>query len=233
MNNIKISFFVLGVLTVIGVIFVVYGMLFGAPQKEVTDEVFIVSLTQTEEGMINKLKEHGFIKNVRVFALVLHNKQKSDDVAPGGYHISKNMTTWQIAEKISSPPDMKWVVIPEGLRKEQIGEKLAKTFDWSDAELEKWNTVYTKMNSVYIEGTYFPDTYLIPVKENGLDIAKRMTRRFDEQFAPYSTQFAEQNILWTTGLRLASIIQREAGGKSDMPIIVGVHVESTRTRYES
>ena len=73
-----------------------------------------------------------------------------------------------------------------------------------------------------MEGTYFPDTYLIPVSESGLDMANRMTRRFDEQFAPYISQFAEQNIKWTTGLKLASIIQREAGGKDDMPIIAGI-----------
>lgn len=49
-----------------------------------------------------------------------------------------------------------------------------------------------------------------------------MTRRFDEQFAPYISQFAQQNIKWTTGLKLASIVQREAGGKSDMPLIAGI-----------
>jgi UPF0755 protein len=49
-----------------------------------------------------------------------------------------------------------------------------------------------------------------------------MTRNFDEKFAPYIGQFAEQNIVWTTGLKLASIIQREAAGKDDMPLIAGI-----------
>jgi UPF0755 protein len=114
------------------------------------------------------------------------------------------------------------VVIPEGWRKEQIGETLAGTFNWSDEELDRWNTVDTKMKADYIEGTYFPDTYLIPVDEGGLAIAGRMTRRFDEKFAPYLSQFAEQNILWTTGLTMASIIQRETASKDDMPLIAGV-----------
>jgi UPF0755 protein len=136
--------------------------------------------------------------------------------------VSKNMSAWQIANKITSSPDMKWVVVPEGLRKEQIGEILTSTFNWSNEELDKWNTEYTKMRIDYIEGTYFPDTYLIPVDEGGFKIAERMTRRFDEQFAPYISQFAQQNILWTTGIKLASIIQREAGGKDDMPLIAGI-----------
>lgn len=117
---------------------------------------------------------------------------------------------------------MKWVVIPEGLRKEEIGEILAKTFNWSSEELNKWGNTYTAMKFDYIEGVYFPDTYLIPVTENGLDVSKRMIRHFDEKFAPYISQFAKQNIVWTTGLRLASIVQREAAGKDDMPLIAGI-----------
>ena len=221
-KKIKIAIVVVSVAIVIAGAFVIYDRLFGAPQNQITDDVFIVSLKQTESEMVDKLKDQGFIKNTGAFAMVLHRKKGFDEVAPGGYRVSKDMTAWQVADKLVASPDMKWVVIPEGLRKEQIGERLAETLGWSDEELEKWNTVYTKMNIDYIEGTYFPDTYLIPVNESGLDIAKRMTRRFDEQFAPYITQFAQQNILWTTGLRLASIIQREAGGKSDMPLIAGV-----------
>jgi len=49
-----------------------------------------------------------------------------------------------------------------------------------------------------------------------------MIRHFDEKFAPYLPQFAKQNIIWTTGLRLASIVQREAAGKQDMPLIAGI-----------
>lgn len=117
---------------------------------------------------------------------------------------------------------MKWVVIPEGLRKEEIGEILAKTFNWSNEDLNKWSSTYTAMKFDYIEGVYFPDTYLIPTTESGLDIANRMIRRFDEKFAPYLPQFAKQNIIWTTGLRLTSIVQREAAGKEDMPLIAGI-----------
>ncbi|EKE20468.1 MAG: hypothetical protein ACD_7C00567G0003 [uncultured bacterium] len=200
----------------------VYYLFFSAPQKDVTDDVFIVGKKQTIEQTLDKLKDQGFIKNKKAFELILNIKKIEGDIEPGGYRVSKNMNVWKVVQKIYSAPDMKWVTIPEGYRKEQIGEVLAETLSWSEEELEKWNTVYTKMNVDYIEGTYFPDTYLIPINENGLDVAKRMTRRFDEQFAPYIKEFAEQNILWTTGLKLASIIQREAGSKSDMPMIAGI-----------
>ena len=208
------------VVIIIAGLFIANRLFFSAPQSQEEKAVFIVNRNQTDAQTLDKLETQGLIKNKLAFRIVLffkHNKIKS-----GGYNVSKNMSAWQVAVKLIASPDMKWVVVLEGLRKEQIGEILAKTFSWNDDELDKWNALYTKMKIDYIEGTYFPDTYLIPVNESRLDIANRMTRRFDEQFAPYFSQFAQQNIKWTTGLKLASIIQREAGGKDDMPLIAGI-----------
>jgi len=201
-------------------LFLTYRLLFIAPQTQEEKVVFIVNRNQTETQTLDKLKSQGLIRNKIAFKIVLFFKRKQ--IAPGGYDVSKNINVWQLAGKLTASPDMKWVVIPEGWRKEQIGELLAKTFNWSDDEMDKWNTVYTKMKIDYIEGTYFPDTYLIPVNESGLDVANRMTGNFDEKFASYLSQFATQNIKWTTGLALASIIQREAAGKDDMPLISGI-----------
>lgn len=210
-------------LTIIISLLSVSFLLFSSPQpKSQKQEVFTIALKSAEPAIIDKLKSQEFIRNTWAFNLVLSIKGKHNKIESGGYYISKNMNIWQVVSKLSSSPDMKWVVIPEGLRKEEIGEILAKTFNWSSEELNKWSNTYTAMKFDYIEGVYFPDTYLIPVKENGLDIASRMIRHFDEKFASYSPQFAQQNIIWTTGLRLASIVQREAAGKQDMPLIAGI-----------
>lgn len=207
---------------IVGILFVSF-LLFTAPQPHSQKpEVFTIALKSTESAIIDKLKSQGFIRNIWAFKLVLTIKGKHNKIESGGYFLSKNLNIWQIADKLIAPPEMKWVVIPEGLRKEEIGEILAKTFNWSSDDLEKWNNTYTAMKIDYLEGVYFPDTYLIPVKENGLDIASRLIRRFDEKFAPYLPLFAKQNIIWTTGLRLASVVQREAAGKQDMPLVAGI-----------
>lgn len=198
-------------------------VLFNASQPQSQkEEVFTVALQPTEPEIIDKLYKEKFIRNVWAFNLVLTIKGKHNKIEPGGYYLSKNLNVWRVVDKLTGSPDMKWVVIPEGFRKEEIGEILAKTFNWSNDDLDKWNTTYTAMKFDYFEGVYFPDTYLIPTKENGLDIANRMINRFNEKFAPYLDQFAQQNIIWITGLRLASVIQREAGGKEDMPLIAGI-----------
>lgn len=211
------------VLVAVAAISLVFFLLFSAPQSQTQEpEVFTVALKSTESAITDKLKNKGFIRNIWVFNLMLTIKGKHDQIESGGYFLAKNQNVWEVADKLTGSPDMKWVVIPEGLRKEEIGEILAKTFDWSNDELDKWSNTYTAMKFDYIEGVYFPDTYLIPTKESGLDISNRMIRRFDEKFAPYLPQFAKQNIIWTTGLRIASIVQREAAGKADMPLIAGI-----------
>ena len=219
-RRLKISIAIGAGLLIVAGLFMTQRMLFGVPESQEKKEIFTVGLKQNESQILDKLKSQGLIKNKLAFNLVLSLKRKQNAIRPGGYNVSENMTAWQLAEKLTADPDMKWVVIPEGWRKEQIGELLTEVFGWSDDDLERWNSEVTKMKIDYIEGTYFPDTYLIPVSDSELDIANRMTRRFDEQFAPYVSQFATQNIKWTTGIKLASIIQREAAGKDDMPLIV-------------
>lgn len=221
-RKLKIGIISGAVVIIVAGLFMAERLLFGAPGSQEKKEVFTVGLKQNESQILDKLKSQGFIKSKFGFNLVLSLKRKRDAIQAGGYNVSKNMTARELADKLTGNPDMKWVVIPEGWRKEQIGELLSQTFDWNDKDLERWNTEITRMKIDYIEGTYFPDTYLIPVSDSGLDMANRMTRRFDEQFAPYVGRFAEQNIKWTTGIKLASIIQREAAGKDDMPLIAGI-----------
>ncbi len=123
----------------------------------------------------------------------------------------------------SSPrSNLKRVTIPEGLRKEQIADLLAGQLDWSDDEKRAWVTTYTALKVDYLEGVYFPDTYLIPIDERPIDVAGRLQRRFDEMFSPYSQEALEQNIKWTTVVTLASLVQREAADNDDMPLIAGI-----------
>lgn len=194
---------------------------FGAPGESNKTEIVVIDANQGDAVALT-LQEKGFIKSFIAFDVALGIKGKKNKVEPGGYYLSKNMSAWKIIDELSQGPDLKEVAIQEGLRKEQIGEKLAKVLGWSKKELGKWNTTYTTMKPEYTEGVYFPDTYLIPVKESGAAVAARMINNFNDKFAPYSDKFAKKNIKWTTALKIASLIEREAGGPSDMPLIAGI-----------
>ncbi len=201
------------------VLYWIYGGPIGSSGKE---RVFIVPKNQENFDVVQALETGKFIKNRQLFnflkdIFLLHSK-----IQPGGYRLSDNMWTWDIVTKINSTPDLVWVSFGGCLRKEQIGEILASALGWSDEELKKWDTVYTNTKPEYFEGVYYPDTYLIPNDETGEQIAHRLINRFNEEFAPFANKYVAANIRWVTGLRIASLIAREAAGKSDMHLISGI-----------
>jgi UPF0755 protein len=196
---------------------IAYGSLFGAPKLTAESERFIVPLNAETTDTIQKLHDQGFIKSEWAFNYAL----KGIEIQPGGYKVSKSMNAWDMA-KAFKESYMEWVVIPEGLRKEQIAELIGDALGWSQEDKTKWVGNYTAMTYDETEGVYFPDTYLLPKDETGLQIANRFRAKFNEKFAPYLDKFTKANIKWTTALKVASIVQREAAGKDDMPLVAGI-----------
>ena len=191
-----------------------------APQSNASPEQFVVGIQSTPEEVIAKLAEEGFARNRP--ALKLSIVLLSGDLQPGGYEISRSMSVFSLARVFAKPPHLRWITIPEGLRKEEIAEILAKELSWSDAQKETWITKDTSQKQDYSEGVYFPDTYLIPEDATGEEVAARLIAKFEEVFAPYAKEALHQNIRWPTVLRVASLVQREAAGQSDMPLIAGI-----------
>lgn len=195
---------------------------FNAPKSGMEPERFIVPLGMSDMGAKDKLESEGFVKSAWAFNFALNLKKFGVRITPGAYKISKSMDVWRIADVVESGPYMKWAVIPEGLRKEEIADILADELEWNNEIRKKWIEKDTADDPEYIEGVYFPDTYLIPKDESPKDVAKRLRLKFQENFSPFAKEAIRQNIKWTTVVKLASIIQREAAGKDDMPLISGI-----------
>lgn len=184
--------------------------------------ILTVSKVATTEEIKEKVLAQEYTKGHPFLGLAMLLHGGYGRIDPGGYKIPDGMGSWAIASKLTSDPELKWITIPEGLRKEQIADRLKDTLGWDDAKREAFlNTNVAKPYDL-IEGFYFPDTYLIPTAEDAEQVAKRFINRFNESFAPYVEKFKDANIKYDTAIKIASLIQREAGGKADMPIIAGV-----------
>lgn len=190
---------------------------FGAPQGKAEPERFIVSMGEKHADAVQALKDQGFIKYPFIF-----NLASGARIKPGGYKISKSMKVFQIAGILKLEPYMEWVVVPEGLRKEETAELLTQNLNWNADRTKEFLSAPGFLKWEISEGVFFPNTYLMPKDENGSQIAARMFAKFNEKLAPLSPEFAKQNIKWTTGVKLASLIQREAAGKNDMALISGI-----------
>ncbi len=199
-----------------------YAAAFGPLQKDAAKAEFLVTPGESVTQIADDLTKQGYVRSPWIFQIAYLRATDGKGIRPGGYEISKSMDAWIIASALVEPPYIAWVKIPVGVRKEQIADILATALGWNDTQKKEWNSVDTATNPNYIEGVYFPDTYLIPTDEPPALIAQRMRDNFKQAFAPYADQALKKNIPWPTVLTIASLIEREAGSASDMPIISGI-----------
>lgn len=195
---------------------------FGPTGSSKETQVFVVPQNVEGFDVAQKLWEQKFIKNVKAFKFLLENFAIGKEVKPGGYKLSQSMNAWQILSKVTGRVDLAWITVSYCPRKEQVGEKLTEALDWNQEKLDNWNTLYKNTKPEYFEGVYYPDTYLIPIDETPTQVADRFINRFNEKFSPLADKFVAKNIKWTTGLKIASLIAREAAGPEDMKIISGI-----------
>lgn len=198
-----------------GIVVFVFLYQFSAPQRTSEEERITINLTTKEAELVPKLKEQGYIKSEWAFNFVLKRKGWQGKIEPGGYIVSKGMNAWQLADALINNPYQKWVVIPEGLRKEEVADIIQEKLDWTEAVKEEFVAEGR-------EGYLFPDTYLLNLDYTGQDAAKRMESQFNEKTADLFKAAKENNIRSDTLIVLASIVQREAANEQEMPLIAGV-----------
>ncbi len=192
-----------------------FAMQFFAPQANAEAERIVVNPNTSQQELLPKLKDQGYIKSVWAFELVLKIKGWNNKIEPGAYYVSKSMNTWKLADVLVNRPSEKWVVVPEGLRKEEIADLLQQNLDLSDQAKKEFID-----NGK--EGYLFPDSYLLDLSYSGKEVAQRMTSRFNEKAADVFKAATKKNIRNDTLVILASLLQREAANEQEMPTIAGV-----------
>jgi len=211
-KKIAIACMIMGIISIVAIVF---SLQFLAPQKGAEEERIVVNLTTSEEELIPKLKEQGYIRSEWAFNFVLKRKGWQGKIEPGGYMVSKSMNAWQLADILVNHPYQKWIVTPEGLRATEIAEKLQEELGWSN--LAKGEFLIEAQ-----EGYLFPDTYLLNLDYTGTDVAKRMKSQFNEKTADLFKEAAEKDIRNDTLIVLASLVQREAANEEEMLLIAGI-----------
>lgn len=188
-------------------------------------DYFTVYKNEDKEKILEKLLLDGFIADISSFSTMVPG-----NIQAGGYVLNEGMPETEVASILQADPFLIWITIPEGYRKEEIGELLGNRLSWSEVQKQSWATAYQKLEykayedaEDYKEGVYFPDTYLFPRTEGPIQAASRMINNFNKRFSGYVEAFSmEHNIGWQDALTLASMVQREASGGSDARLVAGI-----------
>ena len=119
-------------------------------------------------------------------------------------------------------PNIKIVKVQAGLRKEQIAESVGAKLEWTETEKESFLNSHVALNTEDLEGKYFPKTYLIDKDAGPSEVSTTMIDEFEKQIEKVKKSPSKEIINEDTIIKMASIIQREAGGKADMALISGI-----------
>jgi UPF0755 protein len=119
-------------------------------------------------------------------------------------------------------PSVKIIKIKEGLRKEEVSEIIGDKLGWSDKQKVEFENVHIAFGKSNMEGYLFPKTYMIARSNEPEIVGKTMLDEFKKQTSKISKPKQTKIINEDTAVKIASIIQREAGGKNDMRLISGI-----------
>ena len=119
-------------------------------------------------------------------------------------------------------PSVRIVKVQEGMRKEEIANIMVDKLNWDQKEKDDFINIHLALNTASLEGYYFPKTYMIYKDEGPSGASAIMFSEFSTQVNKINKPKSKKIINENTAIKIASIIQREAGSKSDMKLISGV-----------
>lgn len=169
---------------------------------------FSVSSGSSATQIGQKLYKQGLIKNPTAFKIYVQFSGISDSIQAGDYRLSPSLNLFQIASQLAKAPLEVKVTIPEGLRREEVAAKFAKSLDQSNSFISEFID-----ESQGDEGYLFPDTYLVANNATPGAIIAKMKSNFDSKVSSLTP--SGSNLSQSQLITLASIIERETKNIGD------------------
>jgi UPF0755 protein len=193
---------------------------------------------ESTQAIAEDLSTKGLISNALAFRLWARIRGLDTHLQAGAYTLAPGMSMEQIIAKLQQgQPDEKRLVIIEGWRLEQIGAQLQTlalpNFHEQDfvrlthhpQQLPDYTRYPLLKQALTMEGQLFPDTYLIPLNYNAAQIIDLLLAKGEQVMQRYHliVQAEQHRLTAYQMLILASIVQREAANKGQMPLIAGIY----------
>ena len=151
------------------------------------------------------------------------------EAAPGSYLLPAVAGPLEIARAFQSGPTHDDVTFPEGFTAAQVAARLRKRGFAGAAAMER--AAYPDGAPSPLEGRLFPDTYTLPLRASGALLAQTMTQRWHQEMKRLPRPFPvvkEKPLSEAEIVTLASLVEREAGSRAEMPLVAGVMLNRLR-----
>ncbi len=205
--------------------------------KDDTPVLFTIEPGESLNAIANRLQSEKLIKDPDLFKRYLQYNGLDASIEAGDFELKQTMNIQQIAKTLQEGRIAELNVrIPQGKRLEEIADIVTSQVPISRTEFlqlaqdaGQWKSEFEFLNDLpegaTLEGYLFPDTYSLPRdKVTARDVILTALRNFDKQVTPQlrADLQAQDRTLFDT-IRLASIVEREAGVEQERPTIAGVY----------
>lgn len=193
-----------------------------APSADSQKIKVVITKGKSAGEIANLLKNQGVIRNPVAFKFYVQIKGKSQSIQAGEYALGANLTLSQIVGELLKGPSQLWVTIQEGLRREEVIDKVIAGLEINSSEAAVFRKEFLE-NDQAKEGYLFPDTYLLPRDVSPTLVVRRMRSVFDEMISEEMRQaISRSKYSQDEIVTLASIIERETRIDSERPIVAGI-----------
>jgi len=196
-----------------------------APSQDFVPRDFLVVKGRSAIQIGEDLYQKGLIKNKLAFKIYVQLTSQADKIQTGQFRLSPNFSLIKVVDTLTKPPLEVWVTVPEGLRREEVVEKVIKGLEIDKENQASFRKEFLKASEDQ-EGFLFPDTYLFAWDASANAVVKKMTSTFDTKFRQFETLISDKK---TAGgldkkgvVALASIIERETKTDAERPIVAGI-----------
>ena len=235
----------LAAILLVGVLYGAYrvvGAAFGGGEE--TEEravTVVVEQGDTLESVAQKLDEAGLISSSSLFELEARFGGNATEIKPGEYQFEPGQDGEEILEALSSGETGTTyeVVIPEGLTLEQTAQKLAEQGGVSAEEFaaaaRETDYEYAFLDDPAIESTegfLFPKKYEFQDDASAEEIVDRLLEQYliETQSLDFATTQKRLNLTEYEILTTASLIEKEAAGPEEQPVVASVIYNRIRAR---
>jgi UPF0755 protein len=163
------------------------------------------------------LYEQKLIKHPLFFRVVARVNNLETNLQAGSFELSPNLTSLQIAEKLTQGTQDTWIRILEGWRREEIADYLGSQ------ELATFSKADFLTQTATLEGKLYPDSYLVPKEITTTAIINLLTNTHKQKVIDaFPSEIAASSLTPDEIVILASILEREAQGKEQMRRVAGI-----------
>ncbi len=114
------------------------------------------------------------------------------------------------------------VTIKPGYRKEEVVTALSQTLNWNDSQKQEFIAAAKAPTSGITDGYFSPGTYVVDPSMTAQNIAALFNVAFNRNILVHYSPTTAAKVPLAQALIVASLLQREAKGPSDMRIVSGI-----------